>query len=469
MLQTNYIKGFLKSIQNSHEYILNDKIHLEKFMLDIIEQEINHIKRRYELGFFHATSLKELYTCNILLESFKTSFLMYFEEGITLNRYLDILRKKSLFLYQNETIYRPFLDRILSKFEAKMLTFKLDFKGNVLVKIEEPNLYIILEIKDKINGIVFEEFPKNRLLYQQIFSLVPFVITKEQLEFNRFYILNLATNECVKDLKNELKYAGSTIQSLTQLGVEVFDLEVLSLMQNSKLDFIFVEPEKAYLKNDGLLDYVERIQFYKSLYRIYKDSEILITLPRLDILIYYHRLDDDFIVDQETLSRFYTMYIEELRAIFSHPHNHLKITIPHSASEYHFEKLRQIIMTIIKENYQTEVPIGFNIEHDLGYENLELFKHSDFTIIDTERLYGEIVDEKTKEDTFLTELMEVKEKTEIKHVEMYLTGTTIQEKKYYSKILELGFKYIVVNFRLFEYYSVDIQNDLEIIQNFDVN
>src|SRR5690606_18202290 len=104
----------------------------------------------------------------------------------------------------------------------------------------------------------------------------------------------------------------------------------------------------------------------------------------------------------------------------------------------------------------------------LGYENLELFKHSGFTIIDTERLYAEIVEEKTKEDTFLSDLIEVKAKSEIKHIEMYLTGTTIQEKKYFNKILELGFKYIVVNFRLFEYYSEYYQNDSRLIHDFDI-
>src|SRR5690606_9674161 len=105
-----------------------------------------------------------------------------------------------------------------------------------------------------------------------------------------------------------------------QLGISIHKRKQIPIDQSIDPDYIIVEPEKAYIITAGIACLARRQTFYKYLYEAYPNSDIIVSLPKLEILDTYFNQGNDTQCDSISMINHASIYETELNAVFKYPH-----------------------------------------------------------------------------------------------------------------------------------------------------
>ncbi|VEU82980.1 hypothetical protein [Acholeplasma hippikon] len=428
----------------------------KNFILDTLEEitkeTLGRIVETHKQGFIdlevsNVISLSEAF--RTLYDTFAFSLVLNQNIGNIMNH----LQKSFLLNYKNQPEITHTLQQVLAKLEAKLIFSKLQSQENaIFLAIENYNLFTFIYMPKAVKLVSFKKEPEALIKSLLMSKDINFFINKDQISYEIPYTLDVIKQR-VSTQKMSLKNYEKPIKIDTKnfkIGLQINDLEDLKNVSNHRANFIYIEPEKAYIKYAGILEKESRIEFYKSLYEAYKDTEIILVLPKLDVLNKYHFSDQDYILDKSNFLKHYFMYIEELDAATITENPNLKISIPSLTDDFEFKELKSQVKQWLKMLKRSIPNIGFSIETDSSYDYSEYFKKFDFACIDLDRIYDEISmsdDIKLfyKDISFLNQQLKIRKK------EVYLIGKDLKSYDIIRMLVKKGFKNFVINPEMYPY------------------
>ncbi len=429
----------------------------------IIEEERNTMMNRYQQGYLPIKSSNDLYALNNCLEDFYNIVLKDIYQLESIQNILKECKKEMYMRNPNVECIESLIERICAKIEAKVLLMNFPKTGDFILKIKQPNLYIIIGLSDNVKTVLFDEKPNYIFMEGLAHKNIPFIISDEDLIEGNTYHIDLCQHTIGSSYCNIENHADSkqNEKGNFQLGLEIHSEKMIQQSRFHQPDFILVEPEKSYLDSEGLILQKEREDFYRTLYEAYPNTEIIVSLPRIDILNAYHQINDDFMIDEAQIAKHYEMYSNEIESIFVEHHEKLKISIPSVACDKQFKMLKHQIKELIQKQYNRHMKIGLNIETETTFEFIDYYKKYDFALINIERLFEEICEKDDKVEFFTKELSWIGQRLKIKSKDTYLTGASIHHQSYFCKLVTRGFRRFVVNYRHFKTYEEIIQKHNE--------
>lgn len=382
----------------------------------------------------------------------------YFADNMLFNQSIKFIIDNTKKMFKSKFNKRHIISilyQLLSKLEAIIISYAITKEGNrSFVSIDKYSIYTFIYMPNTVKLIHFKKDPEAYIKSIVISKDINFFVYKDDIIENKTYYFDELNNKIsLKEInvKDELVNDNKKLDNF-KIGIEINDFNDLKNKKNTDVDFILIQPENAYIKSQGLINLEERINFYKSLYEAYKESEIILELPKLDILYAYHFEDSDYTMDKQNFLRHYYMFIKELEAATQIHNRNLKISIPNLAYDKDFKELKKQIhywLKILKRDYPL---IGFTIETEASYDYSEFYKKFDFVCIDLDRLFEEISlsDNKDyfyKDVSYLNQLMKIRKK------EVYLIGKDISNPTIFSKFVNKGFKNFVISNKFIPYYQ----------------
>ncbi len=426
----------------------------------MIEEEMNSLRKRYKHGYLAIDNMLALNFVADALVSFHDIFFKYVDQDYLLDQIFDKTKKEIYLNYQSDPTITSVLNRLCLKIDARIRLLDLHKKDVTILKVKNARIHHLLTLKDHVKAVIMDKKPNYLLLdilnKKNIFLLV----TDKKLVGGRSYYIHvnqrkISLDEPEKEL-HSVELNGQSGQFL--LGLEINNDEQIIQYKPLNPGFIMVEPEKSYLDTDGIVFQKIRESFYKKLYHTYPDTEIIVTLPKLDILKEYHQVYDDFLLDDVMYKKHFTMYMKEINAMFVSNHPKLRINLSFISDDHMFSELKREIQNVIKHKFNQKVNFGLGVDLETTLEYIEAFKKYNFVVIDTERLYEELDYEASELNLFTKDISSLNQRLKTKFKDIYITGELINDGKYFTKLVSRGFKRFVVSYLQFQSYLTIIKN-----------
>lgn len=435
-----------------------DKNIIIETMDNIIDESLKSLSDLYKQGFIDLKDSMEI----IKVKDITSRFFDNFTYEIILNKSIDAILRD---LYESSINENKevkdisfFLSKIIDIFKVKIqfLASNSDLNYKSLYS-ETFNIYHAIFLPNSIENIYVS---------QKLTSSIEVVLRYKKV--NIFYVksfedINLSR---IKIKENGLKISSNLVKNVEKktclnfkFGLEINDFQMIEKYKKLKPNFVIINPEIAYLTTFGLAIKESRIKFYKLLYEAYPDAEIILNLPRLDVLYNFHQLNLDFILDEQNFIKHYLMYNIEIEAFASIFNEKCKISIPSLNDDLQFRVLKEQIKYWFKLNKTKINAIGMSIETDSAYDYMEYYKKFDFSIIELDRLYEEInmFDDKKE---FFSDVSYINQKLKIRKKEVYLIGKDLRDPLILEKLVKRGFKNFTIIGELYE-------NFCEIVTNYN--
>lgn len=430
------------------------------FVDKMIEAEINTLRKRYKHGYLSIDTVVDSTNITNALMIFRDIFFKFIEENLDLKQIFENTKKEIYKIQKKDENLTSVLNRLCIKLDAKIRLYDINRNDITILELKNAKMHHILELNSHIKAVFMNKKP-NYLLLEILNKKDIFfhVNDNELIDGNSYYIHVNDRKVSVKKPKVDEIYPeinGKSGRFL--LGLEVNNEEQIIKYQSLKPGFIMVEPEKSFLDTDGIGYQKIRESFYAKLYDTYPDTEIIITLPKHDILNEYHQVNNDFLLDYKMCSRHFVIYMKEINAIFSKKNKNIKINLPFIPSDELFLELKKAIQMIIKKRFGSKVKIGLDINLDLIVDYIDDYFKYDFAVIDTARLYEELDYEASELTLFTKEISSLNQRLKNKYKDIYIKGELINDGKYFQKLVSKGFKRFVVSFLQFKSFLKIIEN-----------
>lgn len=432
-----------------------DKNIVIEIMDNVINESLNSLMDMYKQGFIDLKSKTEILEFKDILTKFYDNFTYQIILNKSLENILIDLYELTKKEYSKVKEIPSFLLKIIDIFKVKIQFIVSSFDENTVnLYSEDLNLYHAIYMPNFIKNIystkILPPFIEVVLRYKNI--NIFYVKSYEEIEENY-------NKKSFKKMSEKRKFGIEKSLSNFKYGLEINEEKMLIKYQDLKPNFIVINPEIAYLTSNGILNKESRIEFYCALNKAYPEAEILLNLPRLDVLYNYHKKDLDFILDEQNFLKHYFMYIQEIE-VFSHVFREkCKISIPSLSDDLQFKVLKEQINYWFKLNKSKINTIGMSIETDSAYDYLEYYKKFDFAIIELDRLYDEINLSHDKK-VYFSDISYINQQLKIRKKEVYLIGKDLHNIETVDKLIKKGFKNFVLNGELYE-------NFCEIVTNYN--
>ena len=158
------------------------------------------------------------------------------------------------------------------------------------------------------------------------------------------------------------------------MGLSIHKLSQIHNANHVEPNYIIVEPEKAYIHASGVACLASRQIFYKKLFETFPDSDIMITLPKLELLDVYFNQGNETALDTLAMMNHSNIYETELKAIFKTPHKHIFITIPDIENVDEFDRIRKFLDVSCRNRFGFKLKIGLEVNTEYVSTHLSLFK-----------------------------------------------------------------------------------------------
>lgn len=411
-------------------------------LADIVYQEILQIKNnkvnKLKQGFIELENLDLLSQLDDILNDFYDQFV----NNLILNiRFKKNMVESSKFIskkYDFNLNVSTFLSNFTSKLHSKIFMFYLSkFDSKIHLILSNLSIFDIIFLPQNVKKIYLKKQPKASLIGLLKNYKIDFIIVeKYQIKYIDFEYF-----ETLIDLKtfNLPLFEAKKDHNLIEVGVSISDISEISKVFISNPSYIYIEPEKSYIKNNGLIDKESRISFYNELKSTYPNAKTVLSLPRLDTLYDYHQIDGDFTLTNDNYKKHFLMYLGELDAYLTVYKEQGNLAISMLTDAIEFKLIKNQILYWANKVHKSKINIGINIETDASFDFTEDYKKFDFAFFDMDRLYEEVNIHNDFND-FIQEISYVVQLLKIRRKDIYFTGIKQKEVKVFSRMLTRGFK-----------------------------
>ncbi len=450
-----YVDSFNTKINEKNKYLILDIINKN------IQKEKGILGQGYKQGLIEIPFYNETILFLDILNNLSKYLLHYVMNKSTLEEvFLNTKNEISKMNIKNKAI-KIIINRIYTNIESQVFFESLNKRKKYFLQFHKADINVLLNIPKNVVGVVYNNYPKASVIDIINSKKVHLILNNKRLENKKDYYYDYYNLEMRSDIDSLVrdKFVNKKIDSI-EVGYNLSHLESENF--DLKTDFILVEPEKDYLLNGGVVNLEKRLLFYQKLYKEFPNHNIIIGLPRLDNLYEYHKINDDYLVDEILLSKHFGIYKTELEAIFTYYHPNILLMPPPVIDDAEFEIIKDFIREIILSNYNRKVKIGLNLETETSFEYLKFFKKYDFVVCNLERLIEEsaLLSEST-EDNIIREISMLNQTIKAKKKPFYLKGERLTNQKILQKIINRGIKkYIFNTDKTCLNGSIDIKTDL---------
>lgn len=426
-------------------------------MIDnIIGEQSKTYTHRYNQGFLDINNPEILEVLPEMMSKLKDQFLTKLQIGMSL--------EKTLLQFINTLEYQTDYDEdiisyiweIYDKLKVRMYYKDVNIGEPVVVRLKNYLPQYLFELPKNIVGVLLEERPCTLEIDILDSKLVPHIVTTEKFQIGRQYKLSAFDLGFLPGLKVDEAPIKRHQRGKFQLGISIYKQSQIDKALDVDPDYIIVEPEKAYINTLGVVHLADRQTFYRSLFEAFPKSDILVTLPKLNILDLYFNQGNDVKMNMATIMNHSTLFETEIKALLKYANKDVKVTIPDIEDVNDFDMIRKQLQAVCANNYNVKIEVGLEVNTDYTSTHISAFKRFNHAIINLNKGYDAIQPKALFSPQYALEYKDIHGILYRKSKSSYLVGKDLNKPEFLQRFIYRGYKNFTIKPELFNLCSAII-------------
>ncbi|HHX76560.1 MAG TPA: hypothetical protein GX698_04200 [Acholeplasmataceae bacterium] len=455
MYKQNVVKGTYFEIDFDQEVIVktDDYDYLKEQVHEITRKNNETILFRHHQGFFDVDDSYMIGMITIIHEQLIRLFCGNLKLGRPLHKLLMELVSYLVKTHQYSEDVISYIWEIFNDLELKMRYKPLMNTDAVLLKIKEADPHYLFELPQSVEALIYDQRPSATEISILDALSIDVVIANDDFKVGRYYKLQKNNLGLLPGLNLPDKQVKLQELKPFELGLNINHLDDMPKNPNIKPSFIIVEPEKSYVKTSGIVYLNQRTLFYEKLFERFPESVIIISLPKLSTVDLYFNQGYFTKLDMHQINNHMQIFEIELRALFKHPHPHIKLSIPDIKNTEDFSYINKEFRYKFQELYNEKLKIGIDCNTEFSLNNIDQFRNYSHCLINLDAGYDIFKPKDIYHMSYLKKYSEINNINYRRQKEVYVKGKDLDDLKFFKKMIYRGFKRYVVKEELFDLYK----------------
>lgn len=454
-MKENFIRGTYLEIDFGKQIIAHqqDVETINNILDDIINTKNEGYVQRYHQGFLDINDPDILDKLPVIVEVLKLEFI----NSITIGKSVSSIITNFIKNLEESSIYHEeiisYMWEILDQMHIKMHYMLLDNQSKLVVEMKNYQSKYLFDLPDNVVGVLYKDRPSSLETGILDSKCILYLVSSGTYKVRCSYKFKKYDLGLLPGLELEYTKLTRKDRGKFQLGVAIHKLSQIQKSRHVDPDFIIVEPEKGYIQTSGIACLTRRQVFYKKLFETFPNSDILITLPKLELLDVYFSQGNETKLDVTTITNHSNIYEIELKSAFKTPNDRVCITIPDIEDVNEFNQIKKYLenLSIKKLGYKLEIGLEVNTEY--SSLNLSAFKGFEYAIIDLDKRFELLLPDEVNSIKYALQHSDLRNILYRKSKRTYVMGKDLYNPDFLQKLIYRGFRKFTIKPDLFPLYS----------------
>ncbi|WP_264229865.1 hypothetical protein [Acholeplasma laidlawii] len=454
-MKENFIRGKYLEIDFNNQIIThqNDVETIREILKNIVNQKNTVYIKRYDQGFLDINDPETLDNLPSILTTQLIRFIDTIKSKMSLNKLICDFMK----LLEDESIYDEdvidYVWEILDEMQTTMHFKTIKNDPKIVIKLNNYQPKHLLDLPKNVIGVLFECRPSSLEIAILDSKLIAYLVSNGIYKVGHKYKFLKYDQGLLPGLEIEDLNLTRCHRGKFQLGLSIHEISQIDMAKDIDPNYIIVEPEKSYIQTCGIACVSIRQVFYKKLYETFPNTDILITLPKLELLDVYFNQGNSTSLDSTTILNHSSIYETELKSAFKIPNNRVFITIPDIEDVNEFNQIKRYLEHLSIKRFGSRLKIGLEVNTEYCSLNLSLFKGFEYAVIDLDKRFELLLPDEVNSIKYALQHSDLRNILYRKSKRTYVMGKDLCNPDFLQKLIYRGFRKFTIKPELFPLYS----------------
>jgi hypothetical protein len=454
-LKENFIRGTYLEVDFDKQIITHqqDVETIKNILNDIINTKNEAYINRYHQGFLDINDPDILDTLPKIVEMLEQQFIESIKVNSTLSSVISnfIKNLEDLSSYHEDII--SYMWEILDEMHTRMYYSLLDSQTKLVIEMKNYQPKYLFDLPDNVIGILYKDRPSSLEIDILDSKCIACLASRDTYKIGSSYKFKKYDLGLLPGLELEYTKLTRKDRGKFQLGLAIHKLSQIHKAKHVDPDFVIVEPEKGYIQTSGVACLARRQVFYKKLFETFPNSDILITLPKLELLDVYFSQGNETKLDVTTITNHSNIYEIELKSAFKTPNDRVCITIPDIEDVNEFNQIKKYLEHFSIKKFGYKLKIGLEVNTEYSSLNLSAFKGFEYAIIDLDKRFELLLPDEVNSIKYALQHSDLRNILYRKSKRTYAMGKDLYNPDFVQKLIYRGFRKFTIKPELFPLYS----------------